>query len=136
MNKFIFLFCIIVPSQLKSQVTQDKNDPIYEAPYYGYFNGFKDGDSLTVQQISTLGPMLCSNNNLEVIGFTFSIWGTCIGGMGIQSEEIIGKDLKEKKSKLIPFLRPGAYIGFQNIRVKNKVGSVYHIRLIHFKVRA
>jgi len=135
MKVLTFIFCLIVSNQLISQIKQDTRDPIAQAPYHGYFKGFKNADSLTLQQISELGPLLCSNSQLEVIEFTLTVWGTCLGGIGIQKEVVIANNLTEKSLKLIRLLQPGSFIGFEDIKVRNKTGGIYGIRLFHYKIK-
>ena len=135
MRKVAFLLCLIVSNQLVAQVKSEAYDSLTMAPYFGYFAGLKDRDSLTIQQISGLGPLLCSGSDLEVIGFTLSGWGTCLGGNGIQWRQVIGNRLTKQDLEFIRLYQPGSFLSFENIRVTNKLGRVYFIRLFHIKIK-
>lgn len=126
-----FHLLIILSTQAKSQ----SKDFEIVAPYHGYFKGFKHRDSVTFNQAYIFGPLLSSNKDLEVIGFRWTSFGTCLGASMIQFRDVNGNTIPEGDFQILNSLRHGSLLIFENIRVRDKTGIAYTIKGFYYTIR-
>lgn len=124
-SALVIIFSTWMPHLSKAQDTSFQQ--IHSAPYYGYFDGHKDRDSITKAELLSLGEMLCSNRDLKIVQFNLMVAGTCYGGKFYFGTNK-GSSFTAPALEILQKALPGSVFFFDAIVVKNKVGRTYYIK--------
>jgi len=108
----------------------------YMSPYKAYLHNYPTADSLTVDSILQSGRLVSSYPAFEVVSFTISTVGLCMGGNGVVLVHCDSNNFSDKARYVVKLLRPGNFLFFECIRVKNKAGSYFLLHPFVIKIVA
>src|SRR5690242_10230226 len=93
------------------------NSEIYCAPYHCRLTEYKNGDSLTADQLFNAGPLICDNPAFEVIGFNWDEAGTCFGGHFLFGMQVKGNTFPAADKTIISSFWQGTILSIYAILV-------------------